>query len=197
MVTGFVVAGAYAVGRLRGRWGRYERTALAIPLAVAALASPVQVVVGDWAAATVASSSRPSSPRSRASARRPTRRARPRPRLVRRDGEVATGSRSRELLSLLAFHDPNATVQGLDAVPPDDRPPVNVVRFAFQTMVGIGTLLALLGVCSSACAGGDGGCRESRWFYRALVLAGPLSVVALIAGWVRPRSAASRGSSTT
>ena len=34
MVTGFVVAGAYAVGRLRGRWGRYERTALAIPLAV-------------------------------------------------------------------------------------------------------------------------------------------------------------------
>ena len=25
---------------------------------------------------------------------------------------------------------------------------------------------------------------ESRWFYRALVAAGPLSVVALIAGWV-------------
>ena len=29
---------------------------------------------------------------------------------------------------------------------PNDRPPVNVVRFAFQTMVGIGTLFALLGV---------------------------------------------------
>lgn len=28
MVTGFVLAGVYAVGRLRGRWGRYERTAL-------------------------------------------------------------------------------------------------------------------------------------------------------------------------
>jgi cytochrome bd-type quinol oxidase subunit 1 len=37
-------------------------------------------------------------------------------------------------------------VQGLDAVPPGDRPPVNVVRVAFQTMVGIGTLLAALGV---------------------------------------------------
>src|ERR671935_126389 len=36
MVTGFLVAAAYAMGRLRGRWGRYERTALAIPLAVAA-----------------------------------------------------------------------------------------------------------------------------------------------------------------
>src|SRR3954449_10948248 len=48
IVTGFLVAGAYAVARLRGRWGRYERTALAIPLAVAALCAPVQVLVGDW-----------------------------------------------------------------------------------------------------------------------------------------------------
>src|SRR6266571_9265554 len=49
IVTGFLVAAAYAVGRLRGRWGRYERTALAIPLTVAALSSPAQVLVGDWA----------------------------------------------------------------------------------------------------------------------------------------------------
>ena len=34
------------------------------------------------------------------------------------------------MLSLLAFHDPNATVQGLDAVPEEDRPPVAVVRNA-------------------------------------------------------------------
>src|ERR1700751_2580524 len=54
IVTGFVLAGLYGFGRLRGRWGRYERTALAIPLTVAALASPVQVLVGDWAARTVA-----------------------------------------------------------------------------------------------------------------------------------------------
>src|SRR5947208_12017010 len=54
IVTGFLVAGAYAVGRLRGRFGRYERTALAIPLAAAALASPVQVLVGDWNGRAVA-----------------------------------------------------------------------------------------------------------------------------------------------
>src|SRR6266702_2593813 len=35
MVTGFLLAGVYAFGRLRGRWGRYERTALVIPLTVA------------------------------------------------------------------------------------------------------------------------------------------------------------------
>src|SRR5436309_1791825 len=54
IVTGFLLAGAYAVGRLRGRFGRYERTALAIPLTIAAFASPVQVLVGDWAAREVA-----------------------------------------------------------------------------------------------------------------------------------------------
>src|SRR6185436_5115836 len=54
IVAGFVVAGCYAFGRLRGRWGRYERTALVIPLTVAALAAPVQFLVGDWAARDVA-----------------------------------------------------------------------------------------------------------------------------------------------
>jgi cytochrome d ubiquinol oxidase subunit I len=54
IVTGFIMAGVYAAGRLRGRWGRYERVALIVPLTIAALASPVQVLVGDWAARTVA-----------------------------------------------------------------------------------------------------------------------------------------------
>ena len=54
IVMGFLVAAAYGVGRLRGRWGRYERTAFAIPLTIAALAAPVQVLVGDWAGREVA-----------------------------------------------------------------------------------------------------------------------------------------------
>src|SRR2546423_8955120 len=54
IVTGFLVAAAYAAARLRGRWGRYERTALAIPLAVAALCAQVQVLVADWNVGEVA-----------------------------------------------------------------------------------------------------------------------------------------------
>jgi cytochrome d ubiquinol oxidase subunit I len=42
VVTGFILAAVYAFARLRGRWGRYERAAIAIPLTVAALASIVQ-----------------------------------------------------------------------------------------------------------------------------------------------------------
>ena len=59
---------------------------------------------------------------------------------------VVYGIEIPRLLSLLAFHNPNAMVKGLNIVPLADQPPVNVVRFAFQTMVGIGTLLALLGL---------------------------------------------------
>ena len=145
IVTGFLIAAAYAVGRLRGRWGRYERTALAIPLTVAALASPVQVLVGDWAAATSPRRSRSSSRRSRVCTRPPA--AHPSTSSAGTPTtKSSTGSGIPHLLSLLAFHSWNARVQGLDTVPPDLRPPVNVVRVAFQLMVGIGILLGVLGI---------------------------------------------------
>jgi cytochrome bd ubiquinol oxidase subunit I len=101
-----------------------------------------------------------------------------------KDGRVEYGIPIPRLLSLLAYHNPNATVVGLDVVPADERPPVNVVRIAFQTMVGIGSFLALLGLAYLAARWRHKRLPESPWFYRALVLAGPLSVVALICGWV-------------
>ena len=75
-------------------------------------------------------------------------------------------------------------VQGLDAVPPGDRPPVNVVRVAFQTMVGIGTLLAALGVLTLLVRVRRRRLPTRRAYYAAVAAAGPLSVVALVAGWV-------------
>jgi cytochrome bd ubiquinol oxidase subunit I len=183
IVVGFVVAGCYALGRLRGHWGRYERTALAVPLTIAALASPVQILIGDWAARDVATT-------------QPIK-------LAAMEGLYKTTSGASEHvlgwytgnqlkfaipiphgLSLLAFHSWNAKVEGLAAVPPDQRPPVNVVHWAFQTMVGIGTLLAVLGVVYLVIWMRRKRLPESRRFYQAVVLAGPLAVVALIAGWV-------------
>ncbi|TML88149.1 MAG: cytochrome ubiquinol oxidase subunit I [Actinobacteria bacterium] len=183
IVTGFLVAAAYAVGRLRGRWGRYERTALAIPLTVAALCSPVQVLVGDWNGREVARAQ----PTKLAAFEGlgQTRRGAPVHLLGwYKDGRVEYGIPIPRLLSLLAYHDPHATVAGLDTVPADERPPVNVVRVAFQTMVGIGIMLALLGLAYLAVRWRRKRLPESHWFYRALVVAGPLSVVALICGWV-------------
>ena len=183
IVTGFVVAGAYAIARLRGRWGRYERTALVVPLTIAALASPVQVLVGDWAARDVAESQ----PIKLAALEGLGRTQKGAPIHVLgwyRDGEVKFGVGVPKMLSVLAFHDPNARVQGLDAVPPAERPPVNVTRIAFQTMVGIGTLLAVLGAIVLFLRVRRRALPEWRWFYFALAAAGPLSVVALISGWI-------------
>jgi cytochrome d ubiquinol oxidase subunit I len=183
IVSGFVLAACYAYGRLRGRWGRYERTALAIPLTVAALAAPVQILVGDWAARDVAAA-QPTKLAALEGLYQTTRGA-PEHLLGWYTGHgVEYGIAIPRLLSLLSFHSWNATVEGLAAVPPSQRPPVNVVRFAFQTMVGIGTLLALLGIVYLVFRVRWKRLPESVWFYRALVLAGPLSVVALIAGWV-------------
>ena len=183
IVVGFLVAGAYAFGRLRGRWGRYERTALAIPLTIAALAAPVQVLIGDWNGREVADAQ----PTKLAAIEGLPDTSRGAPLHLLgwyTDDQVKYGIAIPKLLSLLAFHDPNATVQGLDAVPENDRPPVNVVRVAFQTMVGIGTLLAMIGAVFLLVRVRRKRLPRSTWFYRALVIAGPLSVVALICGWV-------------
>jgi cytochrome bd ubiquinol oxidase subunit I len=182
IVTGFVVAGAYAVARLRGHWTRYERTALVVPLTIAALASPVQLLVGDWAARDVADVQ----PTKLAALEGLGRTEKGAPIHVLgwyRDGEVKFGIGIPKMLSVLSFHDPNARVEGLDAVPPDERPPVNVVRICFQAMVGIGTLLALLGAIVLYLRVRRRALPQWRWFYFGLAAAGPLSVVALICGW--------------
>jgi cytochrome d ubiquinol oxidase subunit I len=75
-------------------------------------------------------------------------------------------------------------VTGLDSVPPDERPPVNVVRFAFEAMAGIGMVLGVVGAVFLLSWLVRRRLPLSRWFYRSVVAVAPLSIVALIAGWV-------------
>jgi cytochrome d ubiquinol oxidase subunit I len=174
IVAGFLVAGVYAFGWLRGRRDRHHRIGLVVALSVAALAAPAQLLVGDWAARTVAE-------------RQPVK-------LAAFEGLEETtkgapfslpgGIEIPKLLSLLAFHDPNATVTGLDSVPEDDRPPTGIVKVSFRLMVFIGSGLAALGAWFVWLWWRRGRLPRSLWFYRALVAAGPAALVALIAGWV-------------
>jgi len=183
IVAGFLLAGVYAIGRLRGNWTRYERTALAIPLTIAALASPVQILIGDWAARDVATA-QPIKLAALEGLHATTKGAPEHLLGWYTEGQVKYGVAIPKLLSLLAFHNPNAVVEGLDTVPADRQPPVNVVRVSFQLMVGIGTMLAAIGAFYLSVRIRRKRLPESLWFYRALALAGPASVVALIAGWV-------------
>jgi cytochrome d ubiquinol oxidase subunit I len=183
IVAGFGMAGTYAWGFLRGRRGRYERTGLSISLSAAAVAAPLQVVVGDWAARDVAQS-QPVKLAAMEGLATTTRGAAEHLLGWYNGHSVVYGIEIPRLLSLLALHNPNAVVKGLNIVPLADQPPVNVVRFAFQTMVGIGTLLALLGLVYLYLRLRRRRLPTARWFYWAVVAAGPLSVVALIAGWI-------------
>jgi cytochrome bd ubiquinol oxidase subunit I len=174
LVAGFLVGAVYAYGWLRGRRDRRHRVGLVVALSFAALVAPAQLLVGDWAARTVAE-------------RQPVK-------LAAFEGleettkgapfDLVGGIEIPNLLSLLAFHDPDATVQGLDSVPEDDQPPVTIVKLSFRTMVAIGTGLAALGAWFIWVWWRHRRLPRSPWFHRALVVAGPLSVVALIAGWV-------------
>jgi cytochrome d ubiquinol oxidase subunit I len=174
IVAGFLVAGVYAYGWLRGRRDRHHRVGLVVALSVAALAAPAQLLVGDWAARTVAE-------------RQPVK-------LAAFEGLERTtngapfslpgGIEIPDLLSVLAFHDPDATVTGLDSVPADDRPPTGIVKVSFRTMVFIGTALTVLGAWFLWVWWRHARLPSSPWFHRALVAAGPLALVALIAGWI-------------
>ena len=183
MVSGFLLAGVYAFARLRGRWGRYERAGLAIPLTIAVLASLAQAPVGDWAARDVATT-QPIKLAAMEGLAKTTNGAPEHLLGWYENGRIKFGIEIPHLLSLLAFHSWNATVKGLDTVPPSQRPPVNVVRAAFQIMVGIGTMLVLLSLFTLWVRVRRRRLPEARWFYASLVLAGPLALVALIAGWV-------------
>ena len=184
IVVGFIVAGIYAFSWLKGRRGDYFRTAMVVPLAVACLAAPAQLLIGDWAARTVADDQ----PIKLASFEGLYKTTKGAPETIlgwyEPDGTIEYGIEIPKMLSLLAYHDPNATVQGLETVPEKDRPPINVVRLSFQTMVGIGTGLAALAAWFLFYWFRRRRLPETKWFYRAVMLAGPGAVVALIAGWI-------------
>jgi cytochrome bd ubiquinol oxidase subunit I len=177
------MAAVYSFWWLRGHRGRYVRTALVVPLTVAALASPVQILVGDWAGRQVAQQ-QPVKLAAFEGLAETTKGASLDIFGWYENGEVSYAIRIPRLLSFLAFHDFNATVKGLNIVRAEDQPPVNVVRIAFQTMVGIGTGLALLSVLYLFVWLRRRRLPRSRWFYYALLAAGPASLVALISGWI-------------
>lgn len=85
------------------------------------------------------------------------------------------------LLSLLAHRDINAEVIGLDQFPREDWPPLVITHVAFQVMVGIGSVLALLGVLYFWFRRRG---TFPRWFLRAVVVCAPLGMVAIEAGWI-------------
>jgi cytochrome bd ubiquinol oxidase subunit I len=182
--TGFLVAGVHAAMLLRDRDHPFHRRALAIALAVGGVASLAQPLSGDYAAKVVARTQRAKL----AAMEGQFRTERRAPLRIGGVPDPATGRTRYALevpgmLSVLAYGSPDAEVLGLDAFPPQDRPPVVVLHLAFQVMVGCGVAMAALAVAAALLAWRGGGVPTNRAFLRAVVAASPLGVVAIEAGW--------------
>lgn len=85
--------------------------------------------------------------------------------------------------SLILKHDLNAPLAGLDTVPPENHPPVGIVFWAFRIMVGLGMLMAGLGMLSLY-ARLRGTLYSWKPLHRFALTMGPSGLVAVLAGWV-------------
>ncbi|MEV6905128.1 cytochrome ubiquinol oxidase subunit I [Amycolatopsis sp. NPDC051372] len=189
LVGGFLVASVYAAGMLRGRTDRYHKLGFTIAFSVAAVATPIQIGVGDTLARWVydnqpvkfaaielvptTSSDVPETLLGRLNA----------------DGTVTGGIPIPGMASWLS--DPSTgratVIQGLDTVPPDARPTIleaNIVHLAWDVMVGLGTLLLLLSLWYGAVWLFRRRLPAGKWFLRAAACSGVLAVVTMEAGWV-------------
>lgn len=183
MVSGFLVATVYAAALLRGKRDSYHRRAFALSFAFAAIATPVQIGVGDWAAHSVAEH-QPVKLAAMEGVFETEQGAALRLGGIVVDKELRYAIEIPYGLSLLAYWDPNATVVGLEEVPEELRPPVGIVHWAFDIMVGIGFALLGLSLWFALTAWRRRRLPVSPWFYRFAALAGPAAIVALEAGWV-------------
>jgi cytochrome d ubiquinol oxidase subunit I len=84
--------------------------------------------------------------------------------------------------SLILTHDLNGTVRGLKEWPPDQRPPVAIVFFAFRIMVGVGLIMLAIVVVGWVLHRRQT-LFETSWFLRGAQLAMPLGFIAVLAGW--------------
>jgi cytochrome bd ubiquinol oxidase subunit I len=184
IVAGFVVASVYAVGMLRGRRDRYHRLGFAIPFTIAAIATPIQLGVGDTAARAIADDQ----PAKFASMEYVLETG---PNQTEYVGGVLVGDDVKfgigipDLDSILVGFSPDTVVKGLDQVPRDERPPSpTLLHLAFDAMVGIGFLLFGLGAWYAIIWWRRRSLPRSRWFWRAASVAGAAAVVALWCGWI-------------
>jgi cytochrome d ubiquinol oxidase subunit I len=185
LTTALVVGGASAWRLLRQRDDAESRIALRMAIGMFALVAPLQLVVGDLSGKEVLEVQ----PAKLAAI------------------EAFWETRTEQPFHLVAWPDraaeknhwelsipkigswitagrSAAEIKGLKAFPPEDRPPVAVVFWAFRVMVGLGLAMIGLGLWGAFLIWRGGGPERHPLFLRAAILIAPTGFVAVIAGWI-------------
>jgi cytochrome bd ubiquinol oxidase subunit I len=183
--TGFAVAAIHAFFLRRQPTRAFHRAALGVALGVGGAAALLQPLSGDLSARQIAVTQ----PEKLAAAEAHFETGRGAPLVL--GGLVEVEARTTRFaleipygLSLLAFHDPRAEVRGLDAFPRDTWPNPLLVHLAFDVMVALGAVLALVSAAGAILAWRARAVPTDRRYLAAVVATGPLGFLALEAGWL-------------
>lgn len=101
---------------------------------------------------------------------------------IMNDGEVKYEITIPYGLSILAFSNPMAEVIGLNEFPEDERPPL-YIHYLFNLMVFIGMFMVLVSFIYLVGKWRGWSFIASKWYRWVVVAGGPLSVIAIEAGW--------------
>ena len=184
MVAGFGAASVYAFGFLRGRTDRYHRLGFKIPFILAAVLTPVQIVVGDTAARAVATQ-QPVKFAAMEYVARTRRGATEYIGGIYLNGHVYFALRIPDLDSLLVGLSPNTKVTGWGSVAAADRPQaVTLIHLSFDAMVGIALVLLAAGAWALVAWRRSHDLPRGRWFWWLAVASGPAAIVAMECGWI-------------
>jgi cytochrome d ubiquinol oxidase subunit I len=180
----FAVLAIHASRLLRARDSAFHRRAAGIALVVAAIATPLQIASGDFAAKQLARNQ----PRKLAAAEALFETTRGAPLSIGGLPDVSNAELRGALhvpkgLSFLATGDPDGVVRGLLDFPRDEWPPVAIVHLSFQAMVACGFAMLGLVLFAGVLRVKKQNPLDRRTFLRAAVVCGPLGMVALEAGW--------------
>jgi cytochrome d ubiquinol oxidase subunit I len=180
---GFVVAGVSAWYLLRGRHRDSSLKALRMSLLMLAVATPLQLVVGDLHGLNTLEHQ----PVKVAAMEGhwETKRGAPLVLFALPDGEAEKNHFELAipyLGSLILTHSIDGEVTGLKSVPPEDRPPVAIVFWSFRVMVGLGLVFIVVAI-AGAVQVLRGRLETSPRLLRVISWMIPLPFVAVLAGW--------------
>ncbi|KPI27567.1 cytochrome bd ubiquinol oxidase subunit I [Actinobacteria bacterium OV320] len=187
LTAGYVIAGVYAVGWLRGRRDRYHRLGFTVPFSVAAILTPVQFVLGDSIARSVFHKQPVKFAATEIVWKTDTHVPEYMFGRLHADGTISGGIRIPQLDSILAGFSPATKVTGLSSVPASDRPTATqatIAHWAFDIMVTIGSLLVLLALWYGWCWLRRRDLPGSPWFFRCAALAGGACLLTVECGWI-------------
>lgn len=183
--TGFAVAGVHALMILRKQHTDFHYKSFKIAAAFATVCALLQPISGDISAKDVAQRQ----PAKLAAMEALYKTEKPAPLIIggivdEKNKIVSNYIELPGALSFLAHGDFNAEVKGLDQIPEDEHPPVAITHYAFQIMVGLGTLMMVISFIYFFILWRKKTILHTKWLLKLFVFAIPLGYIALEAGWV-------------